>query len=175
MSKLVRHESVQALWRQSVREAQERLALNLPIHLEQYLTELLIRFSDKPELAQQVLATNFLHAKQQTPSRRAEQFQLVGDQCLLYAGLFPEAAQARLVTIRYFVELGQSAYASVSNAGHDLFWLLAKHFVRLMDVLQTLRPDSSLQPLMAYEQWHEVGSHRAYILLKSYTKGQPTR
>ncbi len=175
MSNLLRHESVQQLWQHSIREAEGRLALTLPAHLEHYLTELLIRYSDKPDLAQQVFATNFLEAKQQPPKLRAMHLQIVGDQCLLYAGLFPQVAEAKLVTIRYFVDMGQSAYANVSHALHDLFWLLAKHFVRLMDVLQSLRPDSSLLPLMAYEQWREVGSERAYLLLKSYTNGTPIR
>ena len=175
MSEFLKHDSVKLLWRQSILAAEERLALTLPLHLEEYLTELLIRFSDKPDLAQQLLAKNFLKAQQQKTPLRVMQLQTVGDQCLLYAGLFPQAAEAKLVTIRYFVEIGQTAYAHVSHAMHDLFWLLAKHFVRLMDVLQSLRPDSTLMPLMAYEQWREVGSERAYMLLKSYTNGTPIR
>lgn len=75
----------------------------------------------------------------------------------------------KLVKISYFVDLGRSAYTSISYDTNNLFKLLAFQFVGLMDVLQSIRPHPDLLPLEAYEQWQEVGSQRALKILREYT------
>lgn len=163
------------LWQETVRNAEVRCSVSLTAELESYLTTLLIRYSDRPEVAQQVFAKAFLEAMQQREQHRIACLQNVGDQCLLYAGLFPRQAEKKHVKITYFVDLGRSAYATISNTANDIFWSLALQFVTLMDVLQSIRETPGLLPLEAYDQWNELGSKRALSCLMEYTRGFPIK
>lgn len=131
-----------------------------------------MRYTKEVDLAKRTLGLDYLEAQQCQAQERLVLLQMVGDECLLYAGLFPQAASNKQVKISYFVELGQSAYISISQTSQDLFNTLAIHFVLLMDVLQSIGERSLLLPLEAYELWQEVGSQRAYDILQSY-KNQP--
>ena len=113
-----------------------------------------------------------MEAQKLPANQRTVSLQHVGDQCLLYAGLFPKIAQRRHVKISYFVDIGRSAYISISHKANDLFESLALQFVVLMDVLQSIQqPD--LMPLEAYDQWNTVGSKRALRILQEYSKITP--
>lgn len=161
------------LWHDAIKQAEDRCAIALKEDLESYLVSLLIRYINKPEIAKQVFATAFLEAMQLQENQRHFSLQTVGDQCLLFAGLFPHAAESRHVKVSYFVKIGQAAYLSVSETTNDLFKSLALQFVVLMDVLQSIRGYPDLLPLDAYEQWQELGSQRALRMLKEYTHGIP--
>jgi len=173
MSLVTTAQSSVILWKDLIKSAENRCSITLSEHLESYLIALLHRYTNKPELVQQILAQAFLEAMQMRRNERQVSLQIVGDQCLLYAGLFPGAAQRKHVKVKYFVDLGRSAYANVSKKANDLFWSLAIEFVALMDVLQTMRDYSDLLPLEAYEQWEELGSKRALHILKTYSNAIP--
>jgi len=97
----------------------------------------------------------------------------VGDQCLLFSGLYPELAQRRQVKISYYVKMGRSAYASLSGFTQStiasMYSHLADSFVLLMDTLQAMRcmNDRSMQmePLVAYELWQDTRSQQARRVL----------
>lgn len=163
------------LWQDVVRHAENRCSISLQQELESYLISLLIRYTNKPELSKQIFATVFLKALQTHEAGREISLQHVGDQCLLFTGLFPRIAEKRLVKINYFVNLGRSAYAAISHCTDDLYSSLALQFVVLMDVLQSIRADSQLLPLEAYEQWNELGSKRALQILQEYSKAFPLK
>lgn len=164
---LLTNDNALILWQDTVKHAEEICAVSLQQELESYLVSLLVHYSRKPEVAKQVFAATFLEAMHAHDNHSLQQ---MGDQCLLFAGLFPRAAEKKLVKISYFVDLGRSAYTSISTKTNDLFGSLAFQFVVLMDVLQSIRPQPNLLPLEAYEQWNEVGSQRALKILREYTK-----
>jgi hypothetical protein len=164
-----------ALWHNVIKEAEEQCDIILNEELEAYLISLLMRYIDKPEVAQQIFATAFLEGLQKPQQQRHLSLQNVGDQCLLYAGLFPRHAAKHHVKLTYFVDLGRAAYANISNVTNDLYSALAFQFVVLTDILQSIRQPPDLLPLEAYEQWSELGSQRALTILQSYTHGIPTR
>lgn len=166
-------ESTVLLWQDTIKHAESRSAILLPDDLEFYLISLLIRYTSKPAFAEQVLATLFLEALQLRVQERNISMQHVGDACLLLAGLFPHIAAKRQVKIRYFVDLGRSAYGTISHTANDLYSGLSLQFVGLMDVLQAIPNEPTLLPLEAYEQWREVGSQYALQTLRLYTKGTP--
>jgi hypothetical protein len=170
---LVTSQTSLVLWQDVIKHAENRCSISLKEELETYLVSLLIRYTNKPEVAKQIFATAFLEALQLRERERNTSLQHVGDQCLLYAGLFPHAAEKRHVKIGYFVDLGRAAYANVSR--NDLYSSLALQFVVLMDVLQSIPQYSELLPLEAYEQWDDVGSHRALKILQSYTRVGPVK
>jgi hypothetical protein len=99
----------------------------------------------------------------------------VGDQCLLYSGLFPEQAGHRQVNIGYFVDLGRTAYQELSllirHRSAEIFTQLAVDFVMLMDVLLAMREmgDNSLtlEPLKLLDLGKKTGSRYAFKALRS--------
>ncbi len=172
MQLLTSHNSL-ILWRDVVKFAENRSSIVLNEDLEAYLVSLLIRYTNKPEVAQQIFASSFLQAMQKGQNQRNTALRDVGDGCLLVAGLFPHTADKKHVKISYFVDLGRSSYAAISLAANDLFYSLALQFVAMIDVLQSIRENVSMLPLEAYEQWTEIGSQRALQILQQYSEGFP--
>ncbi|OGT60879.1 MAG: hypothetical protein A3E85_01050 [Gammaproteobacteria bacterium RIFCSPHIGHO2_12_FULL_45_12] len=162
-----------SLWHDLVKYAEAECDITLKHELEAYLVTLLMRYTNRPELVKRVMAMVFMQAMQYSAPRRQGLLQMVGDECLLFAGLFPHLAEKRHVKIAYYVTLGRTAYCNISIKTNDLYASLARHFVSLMDVLQAINQDSHLLPLEAYEQWQELGSWRAYRILEEYTQGLP--
>lgn len=172
---LLTNTSTIALWQEVIDNAKSCCDIRLNPELEMYLISLLIRHTNQPEMVKQILAKSFLEALQHHHQERMLSLQKVGDKCLIFAGLFPGTAEKRLVTIGYFVDLGRAAYSAISYRTNDLFNSLSIEFVSLMDVLQSIRANTDLLPLEAYEQWNQVGSLRALNMLKSYTQGLPLK
>jgi hypothetical protein len=166
-----------ALWHDIVHDAEKSCAIVLKEDVESYLVFLLMRYTNQPQLATQVMATEFLQGVKMSASKQEVVMQGVGDKCLLFAGLYPNLAEKRLVKISYFVNIGKTAYITISKKSNDLYGLLSTQFVSLMDVLQSIRlytkhhPD--LLPLQAYDLWNETGSQRAFSVLQQFTHGIP--
>jgi hypothetical protein len=144
------------LWQEVVQQAAFQHTIALNQELEMYLISLLIRYTNQPELLKRIMATSFLQALHKRSRERAESLQRVGDECLLITGLFPYLPKKRLVTVSYFVSLGQSAYSAISYQ-NELFNTLSVQFVSLMDVLRCIpaNPPVLLQKLI--EQKHKLG------------------
>src|SRR5437868_5690443 len=113
--KLLTNPSLIGLWRDVLAEAQTRCDTDLKDDIEAYLIFLLIRYTNKPEIAKQIMASEFLQSVALTSSLREHALQGVGDACLLYSGLFPKVTEKRLVKISYYVTLGQIAYLTISK------------------------------------------------------------
>ncbi len=168
-------------WYDIVREAETTSGLSVSEELEQYLVNLLLRYMDKPEITDSVLSLEFLLAEQQLSFNGYNELRKVGDECLLYSGLFPERAQRRRMRVSYFVELGQLSYQSAAKkAGNEvelaaLFEHLSQRFVRLMDILQSMRSlpgsDHQLSLLLAVDLWQDTGSEIARRIIAEHTDG----
>jgi len=162
-----------ALWQEVIHRAEDSCAIMLKKELEAYLASLLMRYTSHTDLLKHAMAIKFLKSLQAHQYERHAALQNVGDECLLVTGLFPNAVDKYHVKIHYFVDLGQAAYANISQQSNDIFQLLANHFVLLMDSLQSIRQYSKeypdLMPLAAYEQWSSIGSQRARRVLEQYT------
>lgn len=177
--KLLLNSTPTALWHDIIHDAETACALVLHEELESYLVFLLVRYTNKPEVVRQIIATEFLHGLNLSKNNKEIALQEVGDKCLLFSGLFPNMTAKRQVKIGYFVNLGQAAYGVISKKKNDVYSSLAQQFIPLMDVLQTIRRHSSdypdLLPLQAYELWNETGSQRALSILKQYSSATPIR
>jgi hypothetical protein len=165
---LLFNDSSKVLWEEVVKEAESRCAVKLDYTLEVYLVSLLARYTDKPEIAKRIFANALLMAMEKAECERGVLLQQVGDECLIFSGLFPRAAKSKNVNIGYFVDIGRSAYGQISTKTGDLFGSLAVRFVQLMDILQSIKPGPDLLPLEAFEQWEAVRSQRAFKILQSY-------
>lgn len=164
-----------ALWHDIVHDAEIACSTRLREEIESYLVFLLVRYTNKPDTLKHVIATDILEGLKLGPHERELALQGVGDRCLIFSGLFPKIAEKRLVKISYFINLGQTAYGTISKKRSDVYHGLARQFVGLMDILQSIRNYSQshpdLLPLQAYDLWNETGSQRALSVLKLYSDG----
>ena len=173
MSHLEMEKTATQQWQALVKEAEELNGVLLNEELESYLVFLLMRYMQQPDLASQVMALEYLTGSQSQGSERQERMRNVGDQCLLYSGLFPHRAQRRHVKISYYVNLGQTAYQNLSEltqaALARMYDNLARSFVVLMDTLLAMRNldqnQLQLEPIVAYELWQDTRSQQAQQML----------
>ncbi len=153
-------------------EAADRRCLDEP--LARYVVGLLVRYVGRPDLLGQLAAAEFV-GPALAGGRRCEDFQELGDRCLLLAGLFPDLILGAGVPIAYYVRLGQSAYRRMAGSGDPVFEQLRAGFVDVMDVLQGVRELDDGGPLLSllslHDLWQETGSRHAWRLL---TRGRET-
>jgi hypothetical protein len=168
MNTIIVESTATAQWRKLVSEAAASCDCPLDEELESYLVFLLMRFVGRPDMAGNALALEYLQGLLQAGNQQRQQLRDVGDKCLLYSGLFPLRARRRLVRIKYYVDLGRSAYRQLSgNMQHEwaeMFDRLAQYFVPLMDILQATRDlggAGDQDALLLHELSSECGSQRA--------------
>lgn len=144
MFSAVRQGAREELWRDLVREAEGRAGRELDEWRESYLVFVLMRHQQDALLLARIQALEWLNAQEEVGIARADALRDVGDRCLLIAGLFPELADRRRVSVDYFIDLGRGAYGEVahcSRAGYaDLFERLARSYNDLVRILRVLRP-----------------------------------
>lgn len=152
MARLHLAPTVLAQWYELVQEAENNCGKKLGDELESYLVRLLQYFMTKPDIANSVLAEEYLHGEKIKGKECFEKLREVGDKCLLFSGLFPENAAKRHVDVTYFIDMGQSAYHLIwlrqknQTQLAELFHRLEKDFVDLKNTLQNIR-EMSDQPL----------------------------
>ena len=133
------------LWQALVHEAGERAGFALDESRESYLVFVLLRHQGDGHLLARTQALDWLHAQAQSGSVREESLREVGDRCLLIAGLFPSLAERRRVNVRYFMDIGRSAYLGIADTGRSayaaMFRQLATSYEELVCTLRAVRPD----------------------------------
>ncbi len=143
MGTILTDTSTTALWHTLLKDAETRASANLEEDLESYLVFLLMRHQRDDALGQRVLALDWMSSLELQGQARIDALQAVGDRCLLLAGLYPEQANRRLVSLSYFLMMGQSAYdelaAGLKNTMSKLYHHLANAFVGLVRVLIEIR------------------------------------
>lgn len=143
MAQLILHPTDLSQWHALVNEAQAATRLILNEHTESYLVFLLMRFSQGPQLIESVIAMDFFESMHRSRHLQWELLRDVGDKSLLFCGLFPGMAERRHVSLRYFSDMGQAAYLTVSELQQkqhaDLYLQLSTQFIELQNVLQAMR------------------------------------
>jgi hypothetical protein len=180
MTSLILEPTSTAQWQRLVQEASTNTSRTLDEELESYLVFLLVRFCEKTDALQRVMALEYLRAVAAQGRIRNERLRDVGDHCLLFAGLFPHVARRRMVRISYFVQLGRGAYQQLSltlnQSAARLYSDLSSAFVLLMDILQSMRELQAapcLSAIEAIDLLQDTGSDRALTNLRRYTDAQP--
>lgn len=177
MGMLLLQPTITAQWQSLVKDAESSSNLRLNNELESYLVFLLGYYNQRPDIANSVFAKELLTGMTEKHVRQRDCLREVGDKCLLFAGFFPGQAEKRRIKIKYFIELGQTAYiqvASLSKAGSaSLFNALSYNFISLMEILHVIRglgdPVNELTPLQAFELWTDVKSQHALTVLRRHT------
>ncbi|MEK7604513.1 MAG: hypothetical protein AAB442_01835 [Patescibacteria group bacterium] len=136
-----------ALFDTLVRAGEEKASVTLPHALHGFLVDCLVEHLRDPEITHDVLALGFLRAVELSGEKGNVVLKRVGDEALLLAGLFPERALRLRVSVRYFRQMGQSAYGNLSAkliAGgkperSHFYNTLARQFELLEKVLGAVR------------------------------------
>lgn len=134
-----------AQWHGLVDDAAHQTGYAVDDKVENYLVLTLEHFTTEKKLTSAIVALDFLQALESLGRQGGGKLREVGDECLLLAGLFPEIAAHKHVSIDYFVGIGQQAYHTLTHANfklvydHELFDKLSKDFPNLIVVLQAMR------------------------------------
>jgi hypothetical protein len=182
MKTLTLHQTATAQWQALIQEAEQACHTQLGEELQSYLVFLLMQHGNN-EWIDSVMALKYLDALVARGQLQKERLREVGDQCLLFAGLFPGRAERRRVRISYYVNLGIGAYRilsySLAGLNAKVYEKLSQQFVALMDVLQATRELNNdtplLQPLQAMELWNDTDSQHAFETLQRYTQALPVK
>ena len=130
-------------WHALVNEAQAASSRVLNEETESYLVFLLMRFSMTTDWLESVIALDFLESMQRHEASQIELMREVGDKSLLFSGLFPDLARRRRVSLDYYVNMGRSAYQSVSELQTPdqalLYVQLSHQFINMQIILQSIR------------------------------------
>ncbi len=167
---------ITAQWHELIADAQSASGIQLDTPLESYLVHTLIHYTQRPEIAERIFALDYMLAQHKQGQVRNAQLRELADQCLLYAGLFPQYAKQRHVRVSYYVDIGRSAYLDLANGEHswaDVFAQISDKFVTLMDTLLAIHglnkspnSDYSLEPLIALQIWQDTQSQQALKILQ---------
>ena len=176
--------SLAEYFRDLVREALHKKG-NAPEAVEFYLVNLLKESMTASELygeasegfREEPLAFLYLRAARAEARLRAKLLKRLGDFSLFISGFFPESLSRGLVDIGYYVQMGESAYGSLSllldrrSALAGIFGELGRRFVAYVDVLSEVSEKASIRKdtdlLRLYDLWLKTGSRRAAELLAS--------
>ncbi len=175
---------VTAQWHDLITDAQSANGIQLDTPIESYLVHTLIHYSQRPEIAARIFAIDYMLAQYEQGQVRDIQLRELADQCLLYAGLFPQHARRRHVRVSYYVDIGRSAYLDLASGEHawaDIFVEISDKFVTLMDTLLAIHqldesqntgssPSYPLDPLLALQTWQDTQSQQALKILQQQTR-----
>jgi hypothetical protein len=172
---------------QSVGAAMQRNAVAVDEHTSCYVVNLLTLYArsealfdhgeNGPEL--RPVALLLADAVDRGPTERTRVLQRIGDQSLFIAGFLGESLNTRLVDLDYYISMGGSAYAELSQKSPttlrdrtlaSVFAELAENFLDFVDVLTDLREEArngEADLLRLYEIWTRTGSKRAARLLRA--------
>lgn len=169
-------------WRALLTEAQHLARIYLAAEIEEYLVRLLYQVIGQPGGTVAQDAEAFVERLASTRGRGSNALLAVGEESLVFAGLFPEQAIRKGIPITYFVQVGVNAYRELAvglpeGAMRGICTDMADRFVDVLDVLHTLREMQSDMPcidgLNAYQLWHEAGSSHAWQVLRQLTSAFP--
>lgn len=141
MSSLILHPTETSQWHALLNDAQMTAQCFLEENTESYLVFLLMRFNHSPHIANSVLALDFLKISE-PPSGKVKRdlLQQVGDQSLLFSGLFPGLAEKKHVSVDYFIQMGKTAYFTIADQDScQLFRALGQQFKKMRTVLSIMQ------------------------------------
>ncbi|MGN6229090.1 MAG: hypothetical protein ACTHNM_16825 [Dyella sp.] len=143
MIETFQHGTPMQLWQALVHEAGQRTGHPLDETRESYLVFVLLRFQRDAQLLAHTHGVDWLDALELAGTARGDALRDVGDRCLLVAGLFPDVAERRRVSVGYYVDIGRAAYQGVADAGRRataaLYEQLAQSYRELVRTLSAMR------------------------------------
>lgn len=181
---LVKHESLRTYFHEFLMNSMRKQNMQVQEHTISYLTNLLTSFSKTESFidpgqgraSHKPLASYYSDAiNSPTTLEREYALQRLGDITLFICGLFSESLNKKAVDVDYYVAMGGSAYAHLSesknisknNLTHiGVFQELSNKFIDFVDVLSDLNQKQSNKNLLrTYEFWLRTKSKKAKDVL----------
>lgn len=167
-------------WRGLLTQAQQNARCFLPEIVEEYVVCLLYRMLGSAAEGRQ-LSARFARRLLAGGNAHARNLAAVGDQCLLFSGLFPDHAIRQRIPLSYFVQVGSHAYREFASTqrGEEraIYQAMGEHFVATLDVLLGIRELDEGRPcidgLNAFQLWSESGSSHGWHTLRQMTNSLP--
>lgn len=103
------------LWVDLLKEGQDRAHVNLSETEESYTALMLQRFVRRADLTTITFSLAFLEHEHETPVRRQDSLWETADASLLVAGLFPERARKKNVSVSFFTDMSQICFFELAN------------------------------------------------------------
>ncbi|MEO0600508.1 MAG: hypothetical protein AAF211_03675 [Myxococcota bacterium] len=163
-----------------VRDARDGLGIEVSEDTGLYLTTLLVdrARADAKRPPETTLAELHARAVQAPPAEQARTYRELGDRSLYLLGYFEESLSRKVVSTRYYCEMGAAAYARVdevfklwfANAFDQVFEELSVGFEDCVRVIKQVRTAVDEEPdvlMRLYRQWVETGSEDAKQRLRA--------
>ena len=172
---------MEEFFRDAVGAALKRTGLALSEQAEAYVVQLLAEFARSERMylgtdrgEPPALATMLSRAQEAVPEEALRIYKHMGDSSLYLSGFFTEAVQKKLVSVDYYVSMGESAYASVAGIMRStaarasaLYAELSDRFGELVDLLNAVS-------LIAVEDNPAVSDGKVFELMERYRRtGRP--
>ena len=169
----LQHTSLPEYFRELVKQALEHQKVKAPEEIEYYLVNLLHAHIFMPDtmkatdsFTEEPLAILYLKAQQSNFENKLALLKQLGDSALFVSGYFPASLNRQLVDIKYYAQMGGSAYGDlaqiVSKNVATIFEDLAGHFLAYVDILSEVSESCQFtndqNTLRHYETWLKTGS-----------------
>ena len=134
-----------AEWYEVVTQAQSIAGYQFNEDIQSYLVLTLDHFTKNQSLSNSIIAMDFLENNSGNSINNIKNLKLIGDECLILSGLFPNHAFEKNVSLDYFISIGQECYFLISKNRQKtplnslLFRSLSQNFIGLMDILHHIR------------------------------------
>lgn len=176
--------NLQEYFYKMIRHAVINQAVEASPETEFYLVQLLARFSkaehlynnERGQLEEEALFSILERALEANHELRILLLKRLGDIALYFAGYFPESLSRKLVDLDYYMQMGGTAYRSLSSIMpqehcRELYYNLSDKFDSWVDILsevsaQTQVRHSEQDLLKLYENWQKTGSRFTLSLLQ---------
>jgi len=143
MFEAIHHGTPAQVWQELVQEAARHAGHPLDEARESHLVFVLLRFQRDAQLLSHTHGMDWLAALERVGTARTDSLRDVGDRCLLVAGLFPQLAERRRVSVGYYIDIGRAAYQGVADTSRRayaaLYEQLAASYRELVRTLSTMR------------------------------------
>ncbi len=169
-----------ARWRALLNEAQAAAGCELDAEVESYVVLTLLRFlGQADDSAKTKLVARLPENLVQRERWFSEGLREVAEQCLLFAGLFPDHAERCALPVTYFIDMGHKAYAELARGKDgEVFGMVYDTYVDIIDVLQNMRDLDDgrrcLGLISAHDMWVKTGSRHAFKVLRETTRALPS-
>ena len=155
---IIGHSSVEGFFREVLVEALEHSNMSVAPCTEYYLVGLLGEFA-KARISDQPLALKLVSTE--TPAERVAALKEIGDTSLYVSGFFAESLNRQLVDVDYYIGMGGTAYAELSqrmgqSSVADVYSELSQRFPAFVDVLARVRNQVNFandDVVELYKQW----------------------
>jgi hypothetical protein len=154
--------TLESFFYERVGGAQGRRSSQLPPEVEAYLVRMLadhVRRTSVTGRSSGPLALQYLAAREQQGSRRAQALRAVGDRALFIAGVVPHSIDRTPVDLGYVRSIGSSAYRQIREPA--VFHRLADTFEVAAEVISEATDSCGEGDLLGlYERWKKYGDVR---------------